>query len=250
MAAIRLNMRLPRNRWHACVIHLLLTGLVLIPLIAVAGYYLYPGILFATEGGRQGVMLFTTLLIPLGPGLTLLVYVPGKKGLKFDLMFLAALQLLTVAYGLHTLYVNRPLVIAYYEGSYYVIPKLRFESRGVDTSTNVLFKEATPFFVNIKLPADAHARIDVKIEHLWAGIETSVDLYEPYENALPLLSWQGISVSEAKTAGIQVSADISGEKIRIFKLVTRYNVYALAVNTDTGRPVKVLSVIESWDTPE
>ena len=177
----------------------------------------------------------------------LLIYIPGKKGLKFDIVFIITLQLASMGYGMYVMYINRPAIVAYHGGSYYVVPMIRFDSRGIDVSTNRFFQGKLPAFVNIRLPPDSADRLNVKIERIWTGLETAIDLYEPYENALVQLSKEGLSVDEARTRGIAIPADIAGEKIRIFNLVTRYNIYAIAVNPDTGQPVMVLGIVQTWD---
>jgi len=242
-------MKFPENRWHAFALHLIFTCLLCIPVI-IAAYLWYPGILFVTEGGFQGVIFIAAIILPLGPGLTLLTYVPGKKGLKFDIAFIISLQLLATGYGMQVMHDNRPGVIAYYSGSYFVVPMLRFHSRGVDITHNVFFQKGAPVFVNVRLPYGNVDRLNVKIAHIFSGLETAIDLYEPYENATALLSKEGLSIEEAKTAGIVVPENLAHEKIRIFNLVTRYNNYAIAVNPETGEPVKVLAVIKHLKIPQ
>jgi hypothetical protein len=242
-------MKFPENRRDAFGIHLIVTCLLCIPII-IAGYRWYPGILFATEGGLQGIIFIAAIIIPVGPGLTLLTYVRGKKGLVFDIVFIICLQLSAAVYGMSVMYDNRPGIVAYYGGSYYVIPMLRFDSRGIDINDNAFFQKRAPAFVNIRLPGNDADRLAVKIAYIFSGLETAIDLYEPYDKVLPLLSKEGMSINEAKMAGIAVPEKMAHEKIRIFNLVTRYNIYAMAVNPNTGQPVQVLAVIKHMQAPQ
>src|SRR5690606_32012850 len=46
-----------------------------------------------------------------GPMLTLVIYRPGKWGLRFDLKAIALVQAAFLAYGLHTLWLSRPVFL-------------------------------------------------------------------------------------------------------------------------------------------
>ena len=85
--------------------------------IAIGAYVLilqfYPSGLFATVGG---VTLFWILMIVnlvIGPLLVFIVFVPGKRGLAFDLVVITALQAAALAYGLSVLYTSRPVYIVF-----------------------------------------------------------------------------------------------------------------------------------------
>ena len=49
----------------------------------------------------------------LGPLLTLIVYKEGKRGLKFDLAFIASVQLVALFYGAGTLHAERPTYLVF-----------------------------------------------------------------------------------------------------------------------------------------
>jgi hypothetical protein len=79
----------------------------------------YPLGLFTTEGGLELLTLIVAVDVVIGPLLILIVFVPGKKGLWFDVVAITTLQIAALAYGLHVLYVSRP--------AYIVFVKDRFE---------------------------------------------------------------------------------------------------------------------------
>jgi len=109
MAAITKNI----TRWHAGAIHLALS--VLIAALAFAGIFWlwYPDALFAAAGGLKLFVLIAGVDLSIGPLLTTIVYVPGKKGLKLDLTIIALLQLVALGYGAGILYVSRPVWIIF-----------------------------------------------------------------------------------------------------------------------------------------
>jgi hypothetical protein len=232
-----------KNRWQAFGAHLLLSLCLFIAMCIIIVVFWYPGVLFTTEGGWQGVRLIAAIDFIIGPTLTLLVYKPGKKGLKFDLAVIGILQAFCISYGMYVVHYSRPAVVAYAEGIFYTTPLLRFDSRRIDVNGSELLNGRYPIWVNIKMPESKEGRLMLKIQRIYDGLETSIDLYEPYALALPLLLKEGISIQEARSKGYTIPDNIDEQKTRVFKLITRYNNYAVAVNIETGTLTEVLGVI-------
>jgi hypothetical protein len=233
-----------KNRWHAFGIHLLISLALFIAMCIIIVVFWYPGILFTTEGGWQGVRLIAGIDFIIGPVLTLLVYKVGKPSLKFDLTCIGILQVICITYGMYVVHYSRPAVVAYADGIFYTTPLLRFDSRGIDISQNELLKGKMPVWVNIQLPDNEEEKLKIKIERLWQGLETSVDLYEPYENALRVLPTEGFSLTEGKSAGLSIPESLREDHTRIFRLNTRYNTYAVAVDIRTGKFVELLGIVQ------
>lgn len=65
--------------------------------------------------GDWGLHVFLTILAvdtTLGPLLTLVVFKPGKRGLKFDLAVIALAQISALTYGVFTLFEGCPVYVA------------------------------------------------------------------------------------------------------------------------------------------
>lgn len=109
MAAITKNI----TRWRAGAIHVALSALIAALVFTGIFWLWYPGALFAAAGGLKLFALIAGVDLSIGPLLTTIVYVPRKKGLKFDLTVIALLQLAALAYGAGVLYVSRPAWIVF-----------------------------------------------------------------------------------------------------------------------------------------
>lgn len=99
------------TRWSAATVHLLLT-LAIVGAVALAAVsqWFPAGLHHAAKVGRLlGIILAVQVVS--GPLLTLILYRPGKPGLRFDLIVIALLQILFLAYGLSTLWRSRPLFL-------------------------------------------------------------------------------------------------------------------------------------------
>ena len=100
-------------RFKAFGIHLALSIAVILIFLLIVTQFWYPGPLFKLEGVWQGLQILIPVDAVLDPILTLLLYVPGKKGLKLDLTIIAVLQVGALAYGGMLIYKQRPVAYAF-----------------------------------------------------------------------------------------------------------------------------------------
>lgn len=99
------------NRWKAAAMHAALSSLV-IGTIAIGAVLLwFPAGLWHAASLQQVFGIMVVADVVLGPLLTLLVFRKGKRGLKFDLSMIALAQAAFLAYGVYTLWLNRPVFL-------------------------------------------------------------------------------------------------------------------------------------------
>lgn len=104
-----------RARWRAAAIHLTLSAAVAtLAAVLVFGLW-YPGDYRLLAGGQSLFILVTLVDLVLGPLLTLVVFdvKKARRHLRRDLMVIGLLQLAGLAYGLHTVWVARPVVMVF-----------------------------------------------------------------------------------------------------------------------------------------
>ncbi len=101
------------TRVKASFIHLLICCVIALALGAVMRLLWYPSIYFQALGGAGLVILLVGVDVVIGPLLTLVVFKPGKKSLKFDLAVIALLQISALIYGAHVVYVARPVFLVF-----------------------------------------------------------------------------------------------------------------------------------------
>ncbi|AMP01649.1 putative type IV pilin accessory protein [Collimonas arenae] len=73
----------------------------------------YPGYLALANGVRDIYMLLLLVDVTLGPVITLIVFNPKKKELKRDLAIVAMVQAAALLYGLHAVYIARPVYVVF-----------------------------------------------------------------------------------------------------------------------------------------
>ena len=106
------------NRYSASALHLALSLLVFLSLVAVMYFYWFPGELFFMDGGYEGIKLVAMVDLVLGPLLTLLLFKRGKPSLVFDLSVVACLQIAALAYGFYATYNQRIVAFVYAENRF------------------------------------------------------------------------------------------------------------------------------------
>ncbi len=139
------------TRLRAFVIHLTASATVMLLFLPIMWLIWYPAPYFAINGGWTVLRLLAGLGVALGPILTLIVFKPGKPGLRFDLGVILALQLAALAYGGALLYQQRPAFIVFAVDRFTVIPaaevdfaRLRYPELKRLVGVGPLFAQALP----------------------------------------------------------------------------------------------------------
>lgn len=109
------------SRYKAALIHLFISASVfaLFLVLVLSVWYVYP--YHRTEGVISIIFIMTAVDVVLGPLLTLLLFKSGKKGLKLDISLIAALQIIALLYGAHTIYSERPVYIVFAHNQFDVV---------------------------------------------------------------------------------------------------------------------------------
>ena len=101
------------TRWQATGLHLLISVAIAVAVLAMMLSIWYPGQLFEASGGNDLLFIVVAVDVVIGPLITLIIFRSGKRGLKFDLAVIAALQISALAYGVHVVYLGRPAFLVF-----------------------------------------------------------------------------------------------------------------------------------------
>ena len=156
------------SRLRAASIHLSICAGVGALLLALFWIIWYPSPLFRAVGGLDIFLMLLGIDVTLGPLLTLIVYKTGKKTLKFDLGVIALVQVLAMAYGVHTLLVARPVYLAGLGHRFEVIHANDVDEAALNTAKTSL-PWAGPKWTGIKPPSDPKEREKVLFSSVAGG---------------------------------------------------------------------------------
>ena len=99
------------TRWKASEIHFSISLMIGIFAFCVLYFVYYPQPYFKPAGASKLVMILLGVDIVLGPLLTLAVFKAGKRGMRFDLAVIGAVQAAALIYGLSIMWRARPIFI-------------------------------------------------------------------------------------------------------------------------------------------
>ena len=157
------------SRSRAAAIHLLPTFLVLAAIAAliVFSWYPYPFWQF----GKSGSFALSLLLAAgiAGPLMTWAVYKKGKRGMLFDLWFIAIVQLVAIGWGTFSLHQNRPFWMVHTLDRFEVLSTRDIDLAWV-TDPRFLNKPfAGPLLLFANMPADPVAYQKLLREIMFEG---------------------------------------------------------------------------------
>jgi hypothetical protein len=152
------------SRWKASGIHLLLSAAIAGAVVLFMLTVWYPWPLFEAAGGSYLVLILVAVDVTLGPLITLVIFKAGKWGLKFDLTVIAALQIAALAYGIHTVYLARPVYLAFTVDRFELVSAKDIDPADLASVTREEFKRlplGRPRYVAAVQPADQNERLRI-----------------------------------------------------------------------------------------
>ena len=153
----------------AFAIHLGISFIIFLVILALIVFDWYPPPFFDTDGGWQGVRIMVGVDLVLGPLLTLIVYRAGKPGLKFDLTIIGLLQASALVWGIWTVHRERPFAAVFVEDHFSTLPHYQIQSHTMTTEQGRTFGKKAPYWIYSKLPSDPNVMQKLRVNALRMG---------------------------------------------------------------------------------
>lgn len=144
------------NRYQAFVVHLTASVAIVAVFLLLTFFVWYPAPLFKVEGTRSVIQILLGVDIVLGPLLTLVVFKPGKPGLKMDLAIIIAIQLSALIYGANVVFRERPAIVSFALDRFVVISRAEMKELGMSKldTKQVKLNTVGPTYVYTEQPDD------------------------------------------------------------------------------------------------
>lgn len=200
-----------KTRLKAGGIHFALSATVAALVFAVIALVWYPDGLLPGAGGLELFLVVAGVDVVLGPLLTFIVFVRGKKGLAFDLVVIALLQVAALVYGMHILFEARPAYIVFVKDRFEVVraneidePDLVKGRAGFDT-----IPLTGPRVAAVRMPKDPAEAYRILMSGI-AGkdVQTYPHHYVPYEELRAEALAKAKPVSDLRVLNPARGADI------------------------------------------
>ena len=194
-----------RLKLVAFSIHCLFSALLIGTFMVIVTQVWFPDVLFRLENVWEGLRILIPVDAILGPLLTLILFVPGKKGLVTDLMIIAVIQVLALVMGSLTIYSQRPELMVFTGDRFEIITSLEFDRDNFPDELFEIEKQPYPLII-YALPAQTE-------EEQADFVNNNVQYQKMSDRYRPLSEYQGIVRNKA----LQLSkfAPNTDESIRV-----------------------------------
>jgi hypothetical protein len=238
------------TRWKAFGIHLSISLVIGIAAFCLLYFVYFPQPYFQAAGAGKLVMILLGVDVILGPLLTLVVFKSGKKTLRFDLASVAILQFAALSYGLHIMWVARPVFIVAVVDRIEMVYANNLEDADLAKGVGRFAKRSLtgPEFVSVSLPTDKQEVLDLR-ESALAGkdIQLMPRYYRPWDTQVTqALLKRAIPTArlptKAQAAVKHYQANHPGKQIAIIPVRGRIGDYTLVINANNGTQLEALNV--------
>ena len=246
------------NRWKASAIHATGSALIAVTIVVLMLALWYPGAYFDAMGGKMLLLVVIGVDVVIGPLITLIIFDPKKKSLKFDLAVIVVLQVTALAYGCYVMLEARPV--------YNVFVVDRFDLIAANQISSETQVRAKPEFQSLPLTGpkviatrtidDPQRQLDITMNTLNGGKDISElpEFYVPYDlmalqagaRAKPLAELEKKQPDQAATIRKFVAdSGRKGDEIGYLAMKARNQDMAVVVDKATGAILGFLPV-EPW----
>ena len=249
------------SRGRAFLTHLAASAAIVGSACAIIFLVWYPHPYFLAAGAWTVLRVLIGVDLGLGPLLTLVVFKPGKRGLKFDLAAIALVQLVALVYGVASIYEARPYFTVFAIDRFYVLARDDVDPAELARRAReqpIGEKPARgPLLVAAARPKDRAGMQRLLDETVFRGlpdIERRPEYWRPYaeeapsvaSHARPLATLRAARPeSAAQVAALPMRLGLPEERLGFLPLIARNRDLSFIVDRASGTPLEALDV-DPW----
>lgn len=246
------------TRWKAAGIHLGISAVIGITVVALMLGVWYPEPFFDAMGGNDLVLLLVAVDVVLGPLITSVIFNPAKprRLLKLDLAVIATLQLAALAYGVSVVALARPVYMVFTVDRFDVVSANELKDQELARVKDPRFQGVPwgrPAIIAVESPQDPNEQMRV-IESALRGadLQTFPQYYVPYEKLASAALKRSKPLERLRKGHMDEAAAIDAELKRLGRTLedTRYlplkarkRDYSVLLDAKTGGVVGYLPIV-------
>jgi|SRR5208282_3260590 len=244
------------SRWKASGIHLLLSAAIAGAMLAFMLTVWYPWPLFEAAGGDHLIFILVGVDATLGPLITLIIFKSGKKGLKLELAIIVLLQFTALSYGIHTVYLARPVYLVFTIDRFDLVTAANLDPEDLAKVALTEFKHPSwgrPCYIAAIPPRDPVERFKI-LKTALAGKDLQLypQYYVPYEqpeaqSALKHAKDLDIILKRdpEEVQNYLKSAGRAPESVKFLPLRARQRDGAVLLDAVSGLPLEII-LVNPW----
>ncbi len=244
---------LPETRSAFLLQRLALTALLLLILLGLVYVDWYPDLLLQISGiGKQLVVVVAAALV-IGPGLSTLLYRPGKRRLLLDLIVVLVIEVAVIATVAIDLYQRRPYFAVF------AVDRFELVTAGEVDRGDIRYDELRnkpfggPRLVYAKLPVDPEARSNLVVDVVLGGapdIDRRPEFWLPYSEGIADVTDRLVPLEEASNGALLIDAwlrsqALDGTNFGYLPLTGPADDAAIVIDRSSGMPVTMLD-FDPW----
>lgn len=236
------------KRQNFFLLHLLISILIALAILAIVFFIWYPSPLAKAVGVTHIFLMLLVIDVILGPLLVFLVYKEGKKTLKIDLMVIILIQVTALSYGLYSIAQARPVWIAFNQDRFELVRKNEIKAENI-MKAKFQYQKPTwlwPQYVAVKQTDDLQERQIEQMTAMLNGIslaqyperyisldQTKIQIQKQSRNLSQLTQWNDDKTVQQylnlypkanawlplETYGLAMVILINREKAEVIKIV-------------------------------
>ena len=157
------------TRWKAASIHLAISACIGLVVGTLLFGVWYPPPYFHAAGADELILLLIGVDLCIGPLLTLIVFKPSKRGLKFDLTLIGVAQSVALIYGLWVVLQSRPIFLVAAVDRFVLVAADEITDADLSQGQEARFRSRSwigPRLVAVEMPQDPAERSDLAFSAL------------------------------------------------------------------------------------
>ena len=231
------------SKLKVSLIHFLLSLGTFSILTMIILYIWFPCPYFSAAGGWQGLKIVSAVDVVLGPLLTFILYSNNKpkKELITDLSIVILLQLSAMAWGVNTIYMQRPVAIVYWEKNFITVPASVLVQQNLDIDDLSKFGKSLPVLIYAQKPTkleDLQKMLDLMNEN---GVPPhhQFTLYRPLDEFFQNMKAEQLDIDKVISNNRHIKAQLVNklaekgmtiDNILYFPLRSKYKNIILMIN--------------------
>jgi len=244
---------LPKTRSRFFPLRLALTALFLLILVGIARFAWYPGLLLQLSGTARHLIVVVVAALVIGPGLSTLLYRPGKRGLLLDLVVVLVVEIAAITVVASDLYQRRPYFAVFAVDRFQLLAANEVDWGDIRYSELRSKPFGGPRLVYAKLPEDPSA-IAALIDEIVLGggvdIDRRPELWLPYPEGVQSVRERLISLDMASGGATAVEAWLKSDALDAadfgyLPLRGRVADASIVIDRSSGSPIKMLD-FDPW----
>jgi hypothetical protein len=217
----------------------------------------YPGDYFAIFGVRNQFLLLILISLVLGPALSVMLYKPGKKGLTFDLVVMATLELAVVIAAGSYFYDRQPYFLVFAVDRFEAVSRLEVDMGQVSYPALRERPGREPRLVYAEMPTDPNIFDRLINETVFEGkkdIDRRPEFWKPYPAGIATMRaaarpfsdlLQGDQVRAERARGWLAGREEGAHQYLYLPLRGKIQDIVIVLHAHIGYPVDML-VVDPW----